>query len=84
MTMRVEIFGTGCMKCKIQEQNVVKAVKQLGIDAEIVKVDDIDAIIERGLMATPGLAIDGKLVAAGRVASVEEVKELISSSRLKA
>ncbi|MEM4265128.1 MAG: thioredoxin family protein [Thermoplasmata archaeon] len=82
--MKIEVFGTGCAKCKMVEQNVIKAVRQLGIDAEIAKVDDIDEMVERGLTATPGLAIDGKLVAAGRVPSVEELVELLSSGGAKA
>jgi len=75
--MKIEIFGTGCAKCKKLEENVRKALEELGIDAEIAKVTKIEDIIERGLMMTPGLAIDGEIRSAGRVLSAEEVKKLI-------
>lgn len=78
--MKIEIFGTGCMKCRQLEENVRKVVEQIGIDAEIVKVTDIETMIDRGLMATPGLAVNGKLVVAGRVPSNHELIEIIKTS----
>ncbi len=75
--MKIEVFGTGCPKCRGVEQNVSKALERLGTDAEVVKVTDIGEIIERGLMSTPGLAIDGEIVAAGRVPTVEEIVQII-------
>lgn len=75
--MRIEVFGTGCAKCKLLEQNVRKAIEQLGINAEVVKVDDIETMVDRGLMATPGLAINGKIVAAGRIPSVDEIVSIV-------
>jgi small redox-active disulfide protein 2 len=58
-------------------KNVEKAVDELGIEAEIVKVDDITEIIERGIMLTPGLVVDGELKVSGRVADVKEIKEIL-------
>lgn len=78
--MKIEIFGTGCMKCRQLEENVRKVVEQIGIDAEIVKITDIETMIDRGLMATPGLAVNGKLVVAGRVPSNHELIEIIKTS----
>jgi len=75
--MKIEIFGTGCPKCRMVEASVKKALEMTGLIAEVVKVTDIDEIVERGLMSTPGLAIDGELVSAGRVPSVDEVIQLI-------
>jgi len=65
------------MKCKRLLKNVETAVKELGIEAEIKKVDDITEIMDRGVMFTPALAIDGEMKISGRVADVEELKEIL-------
>ena len=75
--MKIEVLGTGCMKCKRLFKNVEIAVKELGITAEIVKVDDISEIINRGVMLTPALAVDGEMKVSGRVADVKELKEIM-------
>jgi len=75
--VKLEIFGTGCMKCKRLMKNVEKAVKDLGIDAEIEKIEDITAIMDRGIMLTPALAVDGELKVSGRVADVNELKTIL-------
>ena len=75
--VKIEILGTGCAKCRRLVKNVEKAVTDLGIDAEIIKIEDITAIMDRGVLLTPGLAIDGELVVSGRVADVQEIKEIL-------
>jgi len=75
--VKIEVFGTGCPKCRGVEQNVVKALEQTGLKAEVVKVTDIGEIVDRGLMSTPGLAIDGEVVAAGRIPTVEEIVKIL-------
>ncbi len=75
--VKIEVLGTGCMKCKRLFKNVEIAVKELGINAEIVKVDDISEIINRGVMLTPALAVDGEMKISGRVADVKELKEIL-------
>lgn len=75
--MRIEIFGIGCKNCKRLEENAKLAISELGIHAEIIKVEDFEMFIRRGITATPGLAIDGEVVSLGRVPGVEEIKELI-------
>ncbi|WP_369425244.1 thioredoxin family protein [Methanothrix sp.] len=82
--MKIEVFGTGCSKCNMLEANVRKALTSLGVQADVVKVRDVGQMIDRGFMVTPALAIDGEIVVAGRVASVGELIELISSRRPKA
>jgi len=77
--MKIEILGTGCTKCKTLEEAVKQAVAQSGIFAQIEKVDDIMKIMEYGVMSTPGLVIDGKVVSTGRALSVDEIKELIKA-----
>lgn len=73
----IEILGTGCMKCKRLMANVETAVKDLGVTAEIKKVDDISQILERGVMLTPALVVDGVVWVAGRVAEVPEIKKIL-------
>ena len=75
--MRIEILGTGCAKCRRQTKNVERAVEELGLDAEVVKVEDISEIMDRGVMMTPALAIDGELRASGRIVDVRELKEML-------
>ena len=75
--MKIEILGVGCPKCKQLTVNAEAAVKELNIQAEIGKVTDIDKITECGVMMTPALVIDGKVVAAGKVLSKDEVKSIL-------
>jgi small redox-active disulfide protein 2 len=76
----IEILGTGCMKCKDLMKNVEIAVKDLGMTAEIRKVDDISQILERGVMLTPALAVDGVVRVEGRVAYVPEIKKILTGT----
>ncbi|MFH0732610.1 MAG: thioredoxin family protein [Candidatus Omnitrophota bacterium] len=75
--MKIEILGVGCPKCKQLAANTEAAVKELDIQAEISKVTDIDKIIERGVMMTPALAVDGAVVSAGKALSKDEIKKLL-------
>lgn len=75
--MDIKILGTGCPKCKMLEKNAREAVSELGIDATIEKVTEIDKIMEYNIMMTPGLVINGKVKAFGRVPGKEEIKKLI-------
>jgi len=71
------VFGSGCAKCKRLERNVNKALSKTGIDAQVVKVQDIQEITDRGVMITPALFIDGEPKAMGRVPSVDEIAEML-------
>lgn len=75
--VKIEVMGTGCAKCKSLLKNVQKAVEESGTDAEIIKVDSIQEIMDRGVMMTPALYIDGKSVLTGRTATVEELKRML-------
>jgi small redox-active disulfide protein 2 len=75
--MKIQILGTGCPKCKQLTQHAEEAVKDLGIDAEIVKVTQINDIMKFGVMVTPALAVDGQVKSAGKLLSVEEIKGLL-------
>ena len=73
----IQVFGTGCPKCEKLEANAKAAVEQLGIEAEVVKVRDINEIAEAGVMMTPALAVDGHVKMTGKAGSVEEIKTLL-------
>jgi small redox-active disulfide protein 2 len=76
--MNIKILGSGCANCKKLEQNARTAVKELALDAEVEKVEDIEKIVEHGVMSTPALVVDGKVKSVGKVLSVEQVKKLLS------
>jgi len=75
--MKIEILGVGCPKCKQLAANVEAAVKELNIQTDIVKVTDMDKIIEHGVMMTPALAVNGTVISAGKVLSKDEIKKII-------
>lgn len=76
--MEIKVLGTGCAKCKTLEQSVRQSVEELGIDAVVTKEEDIVKIMSYGIMHTPGLVINGKVVLSGRVPSAKDLKELIA------
>ena len=71
--MKIEILGSGCARCKALTERVEQTIKRAGINAEIVKVADIADIARRGILSTPGLAIDGRLVSTGRIPTLQQV-----------
>jgi small redox-active disulfide protein 2 len=75
--MKIEILGAGCAKCKSLEASVKQAVKELGIQAEIGKVEDIMQIVNYGVMGTPALVVDGKVKSAGKVLDKEAIKKML-------
>lgn len=81
--MKLEILGTGCPKCKKLMELVTQTVQEMGIAAEINKIDKINDIMNYGVMMTPALAIDGKVVVAGRIPSKDEIKKWISGDTPK-
>ena len=76
--MKIEILGMGCPKCRQLTANAEAASKELGVNAEIVKIEDIDKITGYGVMMTPALVIDGLVVSAGKVLNKDEIKKIIS------
>ena len=76
--MKIEILGTGCPKCKKLTELAKEAVAELGIPAEILKVDKINDIMNYGVMLTPALAIDGEVKVAGRIPSKEEITKWLT------
>ena len=75
---RLQILGTGCMKCRMLTDHTQQAAAALGLECTIEKVTDINEIIAFGVVSTPALVVDGETKAAGRVVSVEAIKALLA------
>lgn len=71
--MEIKVIGTGCEKCDKLYNNVKDALEELGIQANLEKVEDLMDIVKLGVMSSPSLMIDGKLVVAGRIAKKSEI-----------
>ena len=78
--MNIKILGPGCARCHQLEKTTREVVKELGIDATIEEVRDINKIVEYAVLTTPGLIINEELVCAGRVPTKAEVTQLITSA----
>jgi small redox-active disulfide protein 2 len=79
MTYIIKVLGTGCAKCKTLENATLEVVRENGFDAEVEKVEDINQIISYGVMMTPALVVNGKVVFSGRVPSKNEIKGFIEN-----
>lgn len=75
MNKKIEILGTGCAKCEKLEANAKKAVELSGADATVTKVQDVNKIIEYGVMNTPALVVDGQVKVAGKIPTPEAIAE---------
>ena len=75
--MTIQILGMGCPKCQTLEANAKAAIAKAGLEADVVKVADADAIADMGVMVTPALAVDGTVKKAGKVLSVDEIIALL-------
>jgi small redox-active disulfide protein 2 len=74
----VQVLGTGCAKCTKLKENAEQAVQELGIEASVEKIEDINVITGFGVMMTPALAIDGEVKAVGKVLSSEHIQKLLA------
>ena len=79
--MKIEILGTGCPKCKKLTELVEETINELDVSAEIIKVTDINKIIDYGVMVTPALVIDGDVKVAGEIPSKQEITEWIEEKK---
>ena len=75
--MKIQVLGPGCPKCKQLAENAQAAAGELGIDCQIEKVTKINDIMSFGVMVTPALAVDGKVISAGKVLSPDDIKNMI-------
>ncbi|MGL6016558.1 MAG: thioredoxin family protein [Selenomonadaceae bacterium] len=74
---KIAILGPGCANCKKLEANTREALASLGMEAEVVKITDMNEIAEFGLVRTPALAVDGKLVSNGKVLEANKIASLL-------
>ena len=79
--MVLSVYGAGCKNCHTLHENTLQAVKSLGIEAEVLYVTDIVEIANKGIMKTPALTIDSKLVSSGKVLSEKDIVALIEKNR---
>ncbi|MDD4102730.1 MAG: thioredoxin family protein [Kiritimatiellae bacterium] len=75
---KIQILGTGCPKCKLLMANVEAAVKALGTEATIEKVEKIQDIMKFAVMTTPALVVDGQVKSAGKVLSADDIKKMLA------
>ncbi len=79
-SMNIKILGTGCSKCKTLEKLTHDAVTEMGLSVDVEKVEDIMKIMKYGVMSTPALVIDEKIILSGRVPSPTEIKEILTKN----
>lgn len=79
--MEIKVLGTGCPKCKTLEKTVINSLAEMNVTADVSKEEDIMKIMEYGVLRTPGLVINGKVVFSGRVPTMDEVKNLITQNQ---
>ena len=75
--MEIKVLGTGCARCKSLEKATLQAVSDSGIDATVTKVEDFLEIMKLGVMTTPALVVDGKVLVKGQVPSVAEISKML-------
>jgi small redox-active disulfide protein 2 len=75
--MKLKIYGSGCAKCNLLTQHAETAARELGMDYDLEKVTDMNAIIEAGIMRTPALAVDDRIVVEGKVPSANELRTIL-------
>jgi small redox-active disulfide protein 2 len=78
LIMEIKVLGTGCPRCKALEKATRDVVSELGIDANVAKVEDIMDIMSYGVSSTPALVVDEKVVVRGRIPSSSELKEILT------
>ena len=76
--MEIKVIGEGCEKCDKLYENTCLAVKELGLEASIDKVEELMDIVRLGVMTTPSVMVDGKLIISGRVPKVKEIIKLLN------
>ncbi len=77
MAKSIMVLGTGCSRCQTLATRAEQAAKELGIEYELIKINDLKQIMALGVMMTPGLVIDGNVKSVGKVLSVEEIKQML-------
>ncbi len=76
--MKIEILGTGCSKCKKTKEVIEKVLKNSDVKAEVIKVEDVEKILNYGVMVTPAVVVDGEVKTVGKVPDEKEVRKWIT------
>jgi len=76
---QIKVLGTGCPKCKTTYNNVLEALKQLGMEANVIKIEDIEEMMKYNVLTTPVLMIDDEMKIKGRIAQIDEIKDLLKN-----
>ena len=77
--IKFQVLGSGCAKCKTLGQHTEAAAQALGLEYELEKVTDMNAIIDAGVTRTPALAVNGEIKSMGKLLSVDDIKMLLSA-----
>jgi small redox-active disulfide protein 2 len=80
--MNIKVLGTGCPNCKTLEKSVINALAEMNIAANVEKVEDIQKIMAYGVMRTPALVINEKVVLSGKIPTKQELKDIIENNKL--
>lgn len=78
--MIIKILGAGCDKCDKSYNNALKAVKELGVDVKVEKVEDLVTMMQYGILTTPGIVVDEKVLSTGKIPTVNDFKNIISNN----
>lgn len=76
---KIQIYGTGCPKCIKLQANAEEAAREIGVDIEIEKINNIEDIMAAGIMMTPGFAIDNKIITVGKLLSPKQIIEYLKN-----
>lgn len=77
---QIKVLGTGCAKCKKLEKIALQAVEELGLEASVEKVEDIQEIMSFNVLSTPGLVLNNKVLFSGKLPKLSQVKELLTQN----
>ena len=80
MTLKLQILGTGCPKCRLLTEHAERAARELGLDYELEKVTDLERIFEFGVVATPALVVDGEIKVFGHVPTTTRIEEMLTAA----
>jgi small redox-active disulfide protein 2 len=80
MKKNIKVLGPGCPKCKATYDNVLEALKQLGVEADVTKIEDIEEMMKYNVLTTPVLVVNEVIKVKGRVADINEIKQLITEA----
>jgi len=79
--MKIEVCGPGCQRCVACERNVIEACAELDLDCEVTHIYDVKQFAKLGVMVTPAVIVDGKIVVSGKVPSIAELKKILGGGK---